>query len=252
MKLPKPENLILGFVIGFILISYLLIFLVDIMTDRPDAMASPLWVHFYREGGFAEMLQWAGLGTCSVVSAMMWGRSTRNGAPENPDDRFWLFFSIGTLIMLIEDAGNPRHMLARYFDAGLGFDHSGLIPELLVFGTIGVLLLYPLYYYGGVTKTTAKTRKLVISGYVFYAIAAASSFVGTIQFPTGPGEWYMIYWDVGMFLQDITNNDIIGDQSPHLIVDFMWEETVELLGVGFLCGFVLREAHKFRLLKLPY
>lgn len=250
MKLPKPENLVLGFVIGFILISYLLIFMVDIMMQRPDAMASQLWVHFYREGGFAEMLQWVGLGTCSVLSAMMWGRSTRDGAPENPNDRFWLFFSIGTLVMLIEDAGNPRHMLARYFDAGLNFDHSGLIPEILIFGTIAILLLYPLYRYGEVTKTTTKSRKLIVSGYVLYAIAALSSFVGTIQFPTGPGEWYMIYWDIGVYLQEITSNDIIGDQSPHLIADFIWEESIELIGVGFLCGFVIREANKCGMLRL--
>ena len=106
--------------------------------------------------------------------------------------------------------------------------------ELTYFGILALMPLYALLRYGRFIWHNSQSRNYLFIGYFFYGMAVAASGTRFI------GEWYV---NVGNLIYEFmlaqAKNDILyasGDNLPmgFWLMDFMVEESLELIGAGAL------------------
>ena len=222
-------------------ISILLVDLLNIFNSRAllQGLEIPiLWNYLFREKGPIEIIQWIFLGAFTVTSAFTAFKLKEKG--KRRERIFWTLFAIAGTIMLIEDADNIRHFAVRQLQLTW---HTGKILELFFFGSIGIIMLAALIRYREEVFQHRTTAKLVILGFIFYGSAAfisgPSDLVGTttvlgesLYSATtrigGPGL-IEVYEEVDQVAREIGGLDI-----RYRLVDFLVEESLELLGAAFL------------------
>ncbi len=198
------------------------------------------YFQLFRDGGPTEWLQWAFLGGAALTWAYLAGVLFER---ENPISRLFLLMAGAMLLMLIEDAGNPRHMLGRYA-AFLGGDVGRYVASTLVMAAIAALPLFALVRYWKLlrynTPERTRARRLLIAAFAVYGLAAASSALSVF--------WYD---QTGHFiLERILGGRVVpmtgwwGRANPdgYLLMDNLFEESVELIGASFF----LAAANAFR------
>jgi hypothetical protein len=202
-----------------------------------DLEIDALYYLMYRDGGPVEIVQWSFISLFVIVSAHLSGRLFER---EPVPARFWVCASILGGFMILEDAGNVRHLLA---DIGVAFlPFRELASRTLVEGTFYAVIATPAFvgawYYVRMDPERRPPAKLILPGVGAYAVAAIASASRAL------GDWYVVagHW---------VNDTILGSRLPpmadgfwgvadgrdvtaFMIMDFILEESIELMGATLL------------------
>lgn len=257
-----PPEWILLFVLAFLLASVVFVLLVDLRdlfgirefllahtAASPELTFRPVFVFWYDEGGPAEMLQWLMLGGSALVAAFLAGRAYgRDGRAFG----FWSLMGLSFVLMLIEDAGNPRHTIRRYVQALFGEPiqgTAGTLSELVYFAVLGAIPLYALARYGLRLAGPLRARLYVLAGFVAYGLAVSLSFVGGAladRFDQTFYEWvgtrfYLLLMRVADDSVRPMWESIEAEEGwgylRFMLVDGVVEESIELMGASlFFAG----------------
>ena len=252
IKVKYMPEYVIGIAILNIFISLILIFLIDLRNiyGLRDVLfdLNPyyfffeyqpfVFYHWYRNGGVAELFQWVFLGGASIIAAILAGRLL------NRDKKallFWLIMSVVFILMLIEDAGDPRHTIrsyvqAVYSEAGQGI--MGSITELFYFSILGFIPLYGYLKYGAVLRKNFKSWFYFIIGFISYFVATFLSFIGSaVDFYNYIGrilyEWLLEIGDSLLVFQWQAFEAEEGwEFISFFLMDSLFEEAIELIGAA--------------------
>lgn len=156
-------------------------------------------------------------------------------------DKFWLLLGLSGLLMILEDAGNVRHILNNYFDAifDIGFTvfHGFYFLLLAIFPLCALLI----YGYKFLEKRYFPFITYLLLAYIFYGISQISSATARI------GNWYV---RAGRFVTEkifagqlYVSGYFINYEGAYetgierfyfLFMDDVYEETLQLFGALFL------------------
>lgn len=240
------------FVVAVVAFFIIFSFFVDIYNflglrdwlDDQARLAMPfMWHYIFSEGGPAEVLQWLFIGLLIMLGAYISGKLHALG--ENKEvATFWLLFSVLAVLMMMEDAGNVRHFLK---DRGTLLIMEkrivGIMTELAYFGLMALIPAYAILRYGKYLLPSKRTAVFLLLGCFFYALAVGMSGTRDIMF------WYdsageLIYqWTAALggaeLLELYQEADAFLEERGHIslqyrFMDFLVEESIELLGAGFL------------------
>lgn len=226
----------LYFSLCYLFFAWICVIIFDFFAWFNNPLPNFMWHHFFKEGSITEMFQWVFIGLSSLYASAQYGK-TKN---DDPYAKFWLLISLGLMLMLIEDAGNIRHQINGYVQIIIPIYFFSIMTEFLFFATLGILMLLSLIKLINAESSFKNTHlHFIYIGFALYGIAVASSFIGTIKFPTSDGGYFMVYWSIGEFLNTLTEPDIYY-RSPFLIPDFLIEESIELLGISFIFSGLIR------------
>ncbi len=229
-RISRPKK-VLYFVGVCLLLSYLLIYLLDIQEIWQGNRK--VWFVLFKEAGPIENLQWFVLGLFSIVSAFISGNLWYQNKFHK--SRFWLLLSILGTIMVIEDAGNISHSFRTYV-IPLGLAIPGLPDQrIIVYAIYGLVALYPILIYFKHKLSFPLPFKFIVIGYLVYAFISFSSASQDII------SWYQ---PVGDFLIDFVGSGKLYFTLPetywayeilgYLFMDTVFEESVELISAAFL------------------
>ena len=253
-----PE-FIIGFTLLTILISFILIYLIDLQNFAGirDVLFDldqryfffefhPFIFHnWYRNGGIAEIFQWLFLGISALISAYIAGKKQ---GKQHRVCLFWGIMATAFMFMLIEDAGDPRHTIRSYVQAVYQEPIQGTmgsITEFIYFSVLAFIPTFALLKYGRVLSEVPQSLFYTISGFLFYALATTLSFLG---------DAINLYHRAGGFLYDLLLQ--LGDNKLAVIwqnyntrqgwgfiefflMDSLLEEVLELLGAAALLAATL-------------
>ncbi|RQD75757.1 MAG: hypothetical protein D5R97_05595 [Candidatus Syntrophonatronum acetioxidans] len=251
--LNKLPWLILFFTLSYILVMYFFSYMIDFKGSDLLGLGTwlekvrpgyPLfWIYAFTEGSPTEHIQWTFIGVSLVLAAacffvnryfikkISWG---------------WLLLVLGLALMLGEDYYNIRHktvdFIANYYNISpatmFSFLHLRTLVELVLYFLLGLLMVMALLLILKDREESGRGKKLLVTGYFFYALASISSAT------RGIGNWYA---RVGDFL--LGDNKIrmasLVTESPYrgnlgfYFMDFVWEEPLELLGATFIVASLL-------------
>ena len=209
------------------------------------------WHHWYLIP-FENPIQWTTLALVVVVfgaNAVL----TRRIA----DDRgamMWTLLSIGAALMFLEDALDIRHRLRDGVLAVTGEHSYGVIAtlvELGYFALLAAVLVYALVRFRRYIWENTSGRRYFIGGYLCYATAVASSWLGSAFRDLEPGGERDLYTLVGdritrwLFSVDDETLALFAEASQRLeeqdiyplafaFMDRVWEESIETLGAAAL------------------
>lgn len=245
---------VLIFGCGILLLFYFMVYLVDIRGMNifgikdilNDSWIPILWNHLFKERGPVEIIQWTFLGLFTLFSY----KTSKNLKQEEKIQisRFWLLLVIAGLLMLIEDVTNIRHLL---FTNILELTWTPLNRmETIYFGIIGAIPLIALVKYGKFIYEKKVTFVLILLGFFFYGSAAFVSGPAGLtnfnvnladnlyEFTSGMNDGYLeeTYENVDEKVEESDRR--IMDIRARLI-DYLVEESLELLGVTMLLSSVL-------------
>lgn len=251
----RPE-IIFWLFLGFLLVSYTLILLIDVhnIYDLRDRWYSDYEISFFWYQWFVtpvEMpIQWVTLS--AVVYGFFLNARTAHSISDERPTIFWRLMGLGAILMVLEDIYDIRHRVRDFLTGQLGSDSYGVFGtffELGYFALLGGVLLYAFFRYRDTFWEYTKARNYLIAGYVFYAIAAGSSWAGSAFQATTEGD--DLYTAIGrrltefLFFRDQETKDLFEQINEPLIsgpfntlefyfVDSVYEESLELLGAGAL------------------
>jgi hypothetical protein len=227
--------------LSYLAVTWALFIIVDVanVAGTRDALVAAgvdppaLWWHLFEEGHLTEWLQWTCLGLFATVSAALAGRAST--VAQGPTTRFWVLMAAAGVLMLIEDAGNPRHTLGDFAWTLTGTVTAVLTMHAIVFGTIAAVVLVGLILLGSVPQQAATAWRLLVSGVATYALAGSLSLAG----------YSGLYGSLGGVLRVSLLGDrllqfVPAGHAPHpylfdsLLMDRLVEESLELLGASLL------------------
>ncbi len=235
-KISLPE-ITFSTVMVYLILTWAIIFLIDVenifgirdyIVEDMQLNRPFVWHYLYVEGGITEMLQWILIGFSALGAAYI------SGTEQTIDKkRFWLLIGILSIIMLIEDAGNPRHYF-RYTFVEYFSIHPIFVTGLYYF-LIGLIPIYAIFKYGYILKSNIKTVGYLIIFFSFYFIATFTSATGE----TGWREEYgnKIYGWIANRAPDMKY--IYLHTEGWKIMDYLIEESLELVGAGALLAMVI-------------
>lgn len=261
-RLTHP-NWLYGLILTYLLVSWALVVALDVlnlnnwgnwfidsasylmmgddptMTDPP----APFYYVWFCEGSPVEWLQWVSLGSLIIVGVKL-ASQVQNLSKKLAT--FWMLIAITALLLLLEDAGNPRHRLTGFlgiFHPVLpsGFPLSTAFELFVYFPLLAALPVYALYRYYDAIAEYKIVKSYLWIGFGFYAIAAIMS--GT----SGIAGWYSIVgeWSLSFFSAHIHTSDSVVNLHFH-IMDSLVEETIELLGAGALLCSAMAQRYELR------
>lgn len=232
-----PATIVVSLAVAYLLLAWGAFWTIDVFNVlglRDALVADPhqqMWVRLFREGRPTEMLQWLALGGTAVAGATASGMLSARGRRGHAT--FWLLMSITAVLMLIEDAGNPRHFFGEMARYHLGMP-ARIATELTYFAILASIPLYALFHYWRCPWASPATRRYLIAGVVFYAIATMSSGTRDV------GEWYV---HVGAYIDQVVlsgrllplaPDPLEGGGTGFHLMDSLVEESIELLGAAML------------------
>ncbi|MEJ6951032.1 hypothetical protein [Natronospora cellulosivora (SeqCode)] len=258
-KCERLPVIIVGFAIVSILLSFILIYLVDLrnifgLRDYLFSLDDSyffydyrplLFQNWYRNGGIAELMQWSLLAASAFVSIFIAGKLHKSRTNAY---KFWRIMGIGFLLLLIEDAGDPRHTIRSFVQAI--FRESiqgpmGSLSELIYFGILAFIIIFAVVKYRNVIKESSRCTRYFIIAFVSYALATSLSFFGTatgIDLYGFLGEnmfnWMLALGDEGLAHSwEMINLSEGWNYIGFFLMDSMLEEAIELIGAAsFLAG----------------
>ena len=259
IKSLKTSDYIFIFTISVVLLSFLLFFLIDLRNifGLRDLLLSADRRHFFfgyqpfffhhwgRNNGLAEIIQFSLLGTGVLMSAYCSGLLFKK---EKRLSKFWLIMSIALLLMLLQDAGDMRHLPMSYVMWAFGEIDQGIagtLVEFLYFAVLGGLPLYALIKYWNDVKVYVRARYYILVGFVFYFIAGGLSFAGTAFEGLLERNLYNVlgeyFYELALRLGDGAVMSIWEETSFNVrffLMDSLLEENIELIAAGALLASV--------------
>jgi hypothetical protein len=255
----KPAHLILYGSSVFIGLSFVLYYIIDLKNywGARDWLFSTEGVYFYftytpfffqhygRDGGFAEIVQW-GLLAVAVLLALFYAGKLFD--TNRLVAKFWLIFGVGMMLMLLEDAGEMRHLFMSYIQWAAGEPDQGLVGTLfegVYFVILGGLPVYAFIRYREEIRTHGRVFWFVLLGILSHAMAASLSFIGTAFQMTIDTDIYSVMGDWFKFASLRLADPEVADlwnawdaenwlyQVDFYLMDSFVEENIEILGNAF-------------------
>ncbi len=239
---------IVAFTLIYLGLAWLLVILVDgqNLFGLSDALQDsvledePLvWYHLFREASPTEMLQWVMLGTGVILAARLSG--VLSSASYRDAAIFFTVIAAGMFLMLLEDTGNPRHhfwLYARHY-----MEDQRTLFEFFFFGPIAFVMVYAIFRYWRYPFASGHATLFFVLGFVFYAVAVTSSAMHQeADFYERAGNfWHNLLAD-----GDMVRPDGWSDFLFHFwLMDFLVEESIELLGASSLLAGIVAYGHDF-------
>jgi hypothetical protein len=252
LKLPE---IIFLFAIFSVILSFLLFYLIDLnnIFGLRDILISadqryfffwyqPFFFHHWgRNSGFAEIIQFTFLGLGVMVSAYSSGVLFYK---EKRLSKFWIIMSIALLFMLLQDAGDMRHLPMSYVQWMSGEIDQGIMGtsvELLYFAILGGIPLYALVRYWRDIKVYIRSKYYLLIGFFFYALAGGLSFIGTAFEGLMDSNIYNVFgeyfYNFALRLGDGNLVSIWEETSFNVkffLMDSLLEENLEIIASGSL------------------
>jgi len=236
-----PRRVVLA-VLLLLLVVWLAVYAVDgaAWFGRPPVIGETpiyLWQILFPNGPI-EWLQWVGLAAGAVLSTYLGGR-LREQEPDDDAWRFWTLFGVGLAILLLEDSGDMRHVLVAWGINAAGPTIGPLPTRLAIEGPYLVAMVLPIVLavvrYGHIVLSPSPTRKFLIGGIGFYAVAAMSHApVSGVQDRVGRAVNQVLAGG-----QMAVPEDRAPESLPSALADGPVEETLELIAVACLLALTL-------------
>lgn len=238
-----PE-LILGLALLSVVISLALFYVIDLRNvfGLGSLVNRHFFQHWWRDGGPTEWLQWGLLASAALVAAFSAGRVFGH---DKCVCAFWAIMALALVLMLIEDAGNPRHRIREYVrfafkEEGAGLGLMVTASQLLYFAVLASVPIYALVRHGHVLKRLLRVKVYVLIGFASYALSASLSFAGDAfsalldrSFYSFSGEFL---YRLSLRLGDDGLEQAWGGHGheyiPFRLMDGMVEESIELIGAA--------------------
>lgn len=253
---PLPLRLSPGSVIVPVVLTvvaaWLIVVVVDLLSNPTnEASWRPMWQHLFNDRPI-EWMQWFLLPATILTAAYLSARLDAVG--ERRIAAFFLLFSVATALMLIEDAGDIRHVLYSYASRRVNGDSIFGLPVRVVtdgpyLALLAIVPIYAILRYGRDVWRSPRTRPWLVLGFGLYALAGGSSGIRHL------GDFYI---RVGRWIDEST----LGSRFPvpagetqeiahFLLVDSLIEESVETIAAGCFLAMVLAFAADFRAGRVP-
>ncbi len=203
-----------------------------------------LWFWLFSEAHLTEFLQWSILASCLIVCIKAYRKT---------ESEFFLVLACGLGLMLLEDTVNIRHTLSGWTSQLLGVtEHRSavrIITEFAFYGLLGSLMLYPLVTHWTRIRQSASLFRYALAAYSAYASAAFLSASRYIA------DWYDAAgaWIIAQLPLADPNVWEAADASLQerglfplgfWLMDYLLEESLELLAASLLLAFVMASARQ--------
>ena len=248
----RPAH-VFGFGVAYLFFAWFISYLGDVhnvlaLTDRlinRGAERPFMWYYLFTEGSPTEMLQWAYLAATVILCGVLIGRLGERGY--RLPAQFFVLMAAGTGIMLMEDAGNLRHRIKFYILLAFGDTMAlGIAVELVIYALLGALMIYALVRFWRYPWRHRETRHYMIAGYSLYAVAAIASATRHFgDWYDHAGEWLLRAWGLWEPFTALFIPTDVGRPIGFYIMDFLVEESIELLAASALCAAVYAYLREF-------
>jgi hypothetical protein len=189
--------------------------------------------------------QWVCLSALAVAGGRLAGRLRTLGAREM--GAFWTLVGVAAALMLIEDAGDLRHVIARYvldFGGEERFSVNRTISDVVYFGAIASVPLYAVARYGRRAWRATAMRPYLAIGVLLYAVAAIGNALR---------HYDALYIRLGRRLHDAlvmngpmpTPPGMDENRMYFMIIDGPVEESLELLAASALLAACVAYGRQF-------
>lgn len=242
-------NLVVWGILGYLFLTWCLVFVWDFsgLVDHHTLG----WAFLFSEGSPTEWLQWITLAACILTCGVLWGRAQAFGRAYAP---FFGLLGIGLCLMLIEDAGNIRHGMSRLVLGMLQLPPRGLaksVMDLFVYSLLAGLMVAPFVLYLRQLRPGTRPKILFLLGYAAYGLAAFSSASAYV------GNWYARVGNSSVAASGVDLEARVSwarmveeaarGTRPDIgfwFMDFIYEESPELLGAGLILAALLSLAQR--------
>lgn len=200
-----------------------------------------IWMTLFANGGPTEWIQWAVLGVAGILAAWLAGgmRDRESGDAAAGDDSvkwFWLLMSVAFTMMLLEDAGEMRQRVWGLTVAAFGESRSrDFVMEFAQFAILASVPLAALWFFGREVLRQRDVGVYLLLGFLCYAIAGGSSATRDWGGEGPVGGWYAMAgetihgWIGGVMSHPTYPQELV----YYLLMDRVYEESIELLGASF-------------------
>lgn len=249
----RASSLVLWGILGYMLGTWLLVFVWDFSGLIDHRTLG--WALLFSEGSPTEWLQWSALAAGALTCGYLWGRSEAIGKPYAP---FFAILGVGLCLMLIEDAGNIRHGLSRLILGNIlglpgGTGPAKSVLDLIVYTALASLMIAPFLLYARRLRPRRREGLLFAFGYAAYGLAAFSSASAYV------GNWYVRFGNALIEASGIDMDarlswsrmaeamaDGLRPDMGFWLMDFLYEESLELIGAGLILAALLSLAERGR------
>jgi hypothetical protein len=208
------------------------------------------WVMLFGPAGPIEWIQWIYMIFFIAVGAYLVGRwSVSDDQTPRPVRRFCLLMTVGMGFMLLEDAGDIRHMLNYYVERFRGTEEAlfglpqGFVIDAQYFALVAAIPLFALIRYGRSIWAVRSARPYLTTGFGIYGVLALGHVLGRLG--ESGSEWGGVYGFVG---QVLNRRVFAGALEPgHMseamldwhLTDLIVEESLELLAMAAMVGLLI-------------
>ncbi len=205
----------------YVVLFWVGMYLIDFRNIFGISSDQGFWWHAFRNRGPVEIGQWALMSLVVVTSGRIAGIFEERG--DRSGKILWLLIAATFAMMVIEDAGDPRHIQGRYFVQFFGINRN--LVEAGFFGVMTFPIIFGFLRYWKKAFQVVESRLYLILGGLFYATAAGTSLFRWV------GRFYA---RVGDRISEL----FFGGSIPgFFLMDFVFEESLELMaGAVFLAG----------------
>ncbi len=224
----------------YLTIAWALFFLVDVRNafGLQDMLAARIhipvtWYYLFQEGGATEIGQWLFLSMITLTAGILAGHLLAAG--RRRPALFWSLIGVAAALMLIEDAGNPRHYFSSLAVMIIPWGESSTIKttvELVYYILLSSVPVYAVVRFWRYPFRSTVTTAFLLIGFSTYGVAGFASATRHVM------EWYAAF---GHSLhQLIAGGQLIipagWDQYMlnFYLVDWLLEESLELIGAAAL------------------
>ncbi len=196
-----------------------------------------LWVQMFREASPTEYLQWSYLGLSVLLSFGIFFTKLKSSSKIIWS---WLLLTLGFILMFLEDVFNVRHVIGAFFAQyylNLAWEDWIYNPirsytEMALYFVLASIMGIALILILKERKANLLGKIFMLSGYLCYGVAAfasASRLLGDYWY-TAVGRAILIRIYPDTMIPFIKDSDIYG----RMFMDYLVEESIELLGAAFL------------------
>lgn len=231
--------------------AWLVVYAVDIWEwgTRSDAHF-PMWWTLFNDG-VVEVVQWVYICLFVVGAGYLGGRL--QGGQHAGVASFFFVMAIGFALILVEEAGDVRLILAEAIGRWAGYEILGM--HFHVVGTLPVMVLlaffpvYALVRYGKHIWRIRRARGYLIGMFSLYAVSQLGAQTSHIE------GWYAHFGNwvnatfFGWQLPEMPGMD--PGANSYFIIDNVVEESLEMLASGALLALLLAVAAELRSVSAP-
>lgn len=240
----RPKTVVVA-MLSWIALAWMIFLAIDIYGWVDFGMNRPAWMLLFNDRPI-EWTQWFLFVFAIAGAGYLAGRLDE--ARQAMVARFFFVFAIGLGLMMIEDAGDIRHVLSREVERVFGSEIFGVrhnfVVEAPYFLAIASVPLYALIRYGKYVWEYTTTRTYLLIGFAFYGIASVGSAVSNLAHS---------YVAVGAFIDIVFLGERLSPLAGRsqgftyfLFVDSAVEESIELIGITMFVAALLAFAHSVR------